>query len=80
MEATLSVKHGPQSREYFHLAYGLASVIALQVVNAAHALEGYKTLLSLSDVAIILYLAYLSSWMRNKVINVVNWWQNREES
>jgi hypothetical protein len=66
--AELSVKRGAESREQFHLAYGLLSVIVLQVVNSAQALHDYKTVLSIADIAVVVYLAYFSGWMRNKII------------
>jgi hypothetical protein len=78
--AELSVQRGPESREQFYLAYGFVSVIVLQVVNAAQTLQDHKTILSILDIAILVYLAYFSGWMRNKIINGVVAWRARPET
>jgi hypothetical protein len=70
-------KRGDFSRNAFHVTYGLVSVIVLQVVNSAEALEGYKTILSIADTAVLAYLCYLNGWSRNKIIEWVVAWQNR---
>jgi hypothetical protein len=79
LTADLSVIRGAESREQFHVAYGLLSVIVLQVVNAAETLKGYKTVLSLADIGIVVYLAYFNRWMRNKIIQGVVAWRNRAD-
>jgi hypothetical protein len=78
---TLKVEaiRGPASREYFHLAYGLGSVVLLQIVNAANVWHDYKTAIGLADVGILLYLAYFNRWMRNRIVGFVTKWQKRPD-
>src|SRR3954463_11857781 len=79
LEATLSVIRGPESQRQFHLAYGLLSVIVLQIINAAEALHGYKTILSILNVTVLVYLCYFSSWVKNKIVTLVLAWQRRAD-
>jgi hypothetical protein len=80
LSATLSVDRGQESREQFHLAYGLVSVIVLQIVGVAESARGYKVILSLINLAVVVYLCYFSGWMRNNIVRWAGAWQRRSES
>ncbi len=67
-----SVKRGEKSWNYFYLAYGIASVVLLQVINSAESLEGYKTIISLINLLMLSYLAFFNSWFRNKIVGFIN--------
>lgn len=69
--AMLTVKRGEKSWSYFNLAYGIASVVLLQVINVSEALKGYKTIISLANLFMLFYLAFFNSWFRNKVIGFI---------
>lgn len=77
--ATPSVKRGEKGWGYFPLAYGIASVVLLQVINVAEALEGYKTLISLLDLLILTYLVFFNSWFRNAIIGIISRSQQKWE-
>lgn len=77
--STLSALRGPESRQSFHLAYGLVSVVVLQLINTTEALQGYKTIVSILDLGVVVYLSYFSSWMRNKIVGWVGAWQRRPD-
>jgi hypothetical protein len=70
---------GELSRENFHLAYGLVSVLLLQVINVAEAGKGYKVLISIAGIGMLLYLFYFNGWMRNNVVRFVTRWRQRPE-
>ena len=77
--ATLRVKRGEKSWGYFNLACGVASVVLLQVINVAEALQGYKTIISLVDLLILTYLAFFNSWFRNRIIGFIRRSQQKWE-
>lgn len=66
-----AVKRGEKSWNHFYLAYGVASVVLLQVINSSEALKGYKIIISLINLFILFYLAFFNSWFRNKIIGVI---------
>lgn len=76
----LRVKRGEKSWGHFNLAYGIASVLLLQVINMADALQGYKTIISLVDLLILTYLAFFNSWSRNAIIGIISRSQEKWES
>lgn len=76
---TRRAKRGEKSWGYFNLAYGIASVVLLQIINVADALEGYKTLISLVDLVILTYLAFFNSWSRNAIIGIISRSQQKWE-
>lgn len=77
--ATLSVKRGEISWGYLNLAYGIVSVVLLQVVIVAEALEGHKTIISLVDLVILAYLTFSNSWSRNAIIGIISRFRQKWE-
>lgn len=75
----LSVKRGEKTWNYFNLAYGIASVVLMQVINVSEALKGYKTIISLANLLILFYLAFFNSWFRNKIIGIIIKSQEKKE-
>ena len=61
------------------MAYGFASVLLSQVINSTEAMKGYKTIISVFNLASLLYLSYWNSWCRNKIIGLVNGRKKRTE-
>lgn len=76
---TLRVQRGEKSWGYFNLAYGIASIVLLQVINVAKAFEGYKTFISLVDLFMLTYLAFYNSWFRNAIIGIISRSQQKWE-
>ena len=64
----LSVKRGKESWNNFYLAFGIASIILIQVINSANTLRNYKTIISIINLIILVYLAFFNSWFRNKIV------------
>lgn len=73
------VKRGQESWNKFNLTFGIASVVLMQVINSTDALEGYKTIISITNLAMLLYLAFFNSWFRNKTIGIISKSQQKEE-
>ncbi len=62
------VKRGETSWNYFSIAYGILSVIMVELVSATESINGYKTIIILANLGMLLYLCYFSGWFRNKII------------
>jgi hypothetical protein len=76
---SLSVKRGEKSWNYFHLAYALLVVVFVEAINTMEAWKGYKTLVTIVDLALLLYLCFFNGWCRNKILGVINASQQMEE-
>jgi len=55
---TATVKRGEKSWNMLNLAYGIASVVLLQLINAAESLKGYKTIISSINLLMLFYLTF----------------------
>ena len=75
-----TVKRGEESWKKFNLAFGIASVVLMQIINSANFLKGYKTIISIFDLSMLIYLAFFNSWFRNKTIWLIAKSQQKEES
>jgi len=67
----LSVIRGKESWNNFYLAFGIASIILIQVINSANALRKYKMIISIINLIILVYLTFFNSWVRNKIIGFI---------
>ena len=76
---SLSVKRGEKSWNYFHLAYALLVVVFVAAINTTEAWKGYKTLVTIVDLALLLYLCFFNGWCRNKILDVISASQQMEE-
>ena len=76
---TASVKRGGESWNHFHLAYALLVVVFVAAISTTEALKGYKTLVTIIDLALLLYLCFFNGWCRNKIIGVISASQQMEE-
>jgi hypothetical protein len=74
-----SVKRGEESWNHFYLAYGILSVVVTQIISISEFGKGYKVLITVVDLAILLYLAIFNSWFRNKTIGFIVASKNKEE-
>ena len=73
------VKRGKKSWNHFYLAYGILSVVVTQIISISEFGKGYKVLITVVDLAILLYLAFFNSWFRNKIIGFVVKSRTKEE-
>ena len=74
-----TVKRGEKSWNHFYLAYGILSVVVTQIISISEFGKGYKVLITVVDLAILLYLAFFNSWFRNKTIRFIVASQSKEE-
>ena len=74
-----SVKRGQKSWGYFNLAYGILSVILIQIISISDFGNGYKVFISIFDLGLLFYLAFFNSWFRNKTIGVIAASQIKED-
>mgnify|MGYP000671561869 CR=1 FL=1 len=68
--AKATVKRGEKSWGRLYTAYGFISVIILQVINTITVLDDYKTLISIANLLLLVYLFTCNSWFRNKTIGI----------
>lgn len=66
-----SVTRGKTSWDYFYLAYGIVSVIMIQIISVSESLKGYKVLISILNVGLLLYLMFFNGWFRNKIVGII---------
>lgn len=75
----VSVRRGEISWSQFPLAYGILSVIVIQVISLSESGKGYKVFITLVDLGVLLYFAFGDDWFRNKIIEFVVKAKTKEE-
>jgi hypothetical protein len=73
------VKRGEKSWNYFYIAYGILSVIVIQIISVSDFAKGCKVFIVFVDLGTLLYLAFFNSWFRNKIIGFIVKSQTKEE-
>lgn len=76
---TAEVKRGETSWGYFASTYGFLSVLLLQIINTTEAWKGYKTITTIIDLWLLMYLCFYSSWFRNKIVGMFEKSKNMTE-
>ncbi len=66
-----SVKRDQKTWNYFYLAYGIASVIMIQIISVSDWGKGYKVIISVANIGLLLYVTFFNGWFRNKIIGVI---------
>ena len=64
----IRVTRSEEAQNFLYIAYGIISVIWLQIINSSEAYKGYKVFYSALDSILILYLCLFNSWSRNKLM------------
>jgi len=67
---TYETTRGERSWQKLFLGYSLSSLAVLQLVNAASCLEGFRLIVSIGDLGILLHLFVFNGWFKNKVLGV----------
>lgn len=75
----VSVKRGDKGWNLLCLAYGILSVVVIQIISISEFGKGYKVIITVMDLAILLYLAFFNSWSRNIIIALFVLSKNKEE-
>lgn len=75
----VDVKRSKDTWENFPLAFGIVSIVLMQIINSADALYGYKTFISIVNLLMLIYLSFFNGWFRNKVIGLIIRSQNKIE-
>jgi hypothetical protein len=70
---------GNVSWESLNIAFGLVGVNVLQIVTGASDSVRFKVAMGFTDLAILIYLFFFSSWFRNKVIGWISSSRTKEE-
>jgi len=73
------VRHGEKARAKFIASYSVVSVLVLQVVNSANALDNWKILISLANLAMLFHLFFFNGWFHEVVKRAWNRWESRFE-
>lgn len=76
----IALTRGHESWSHFAFAYGTSAVIMLQIINTTKAADGYKTIVTIVDMAMLLYLCFYNSWSRNQIVGIVTKSKNKIES
>ena len=66
-----SVKRSDKSWNYFYLAYGILSIVITQIISISECGKGYKVLITVIDLGILMYLSFFNNWFRNKTIGFI---------
>lgn len=75
-----NVKRGGQGQYTLYLIFGTLSVIIIQIVSSSKEAENYRTILTLMDSSITVYLCFFNSWSRNKIVGIYNKFTNKVET
>lgn len=76
----ISVKRGNESITNLYIAYGIASVIFIQIINICSVYNNHKVFISVINISILFYLCYFNSWFRNKIMNFFSLIKNKVEN
>jgi amino acid transporter len=77
----IEVKRSKDTWQYFILAFSIVSIILMQIINSANILViyGYKTIISIVNLLMLIYLVFYNGWFRNKVIGLIIRSQDKKE-
>ncbi|MFQ5465590.1 MAG: hypothetical protein ACE5EI_06655 [Thermodesulfobacteriota bacterium] len=75
----LSVVRGEKSWNYLYLAYGISSVVVIQIISVSESGKGYKVFITVLDMGVLFYLTFFNGWFRNKTIGFITKSQTKEE-
>jgi hypothetical protein len=67
----MSIKRGEKGWEDLTLVFGIASIVLMQIINSADALHGYKTIISITNLFMLIVLVFYNGWCRNKIIGLI---------
>jgi len=73
------VTRGTGGWDIFTLSFGVNSIVLIQIINSADALHGYKTIISITNLLMLIYLIFFNGWFRNKLIGIIIRSQNKKE-
>lgn len=73
------VKRGEQSWSYFPIAFGILSVVIIEVIGITDTLGNYQAILIIINLLILLYLCFFSGWFRNKLVGFFSRSRQMEE-
>jgi len=71
IEGTLTVTRGSESWQKLSIAFGVASLVIIQLVSISGFGKGYKVIISIADLSFLIYLVFYNAWFRNKLIGLI---------
>ena len=66
-----SVVRGAESWGQINLAFGIASVVVMQIIDMSDAFAGYKAVVAALDITLLVRLFFFNGWFRNKTLAFV---------
>jgi hypothetical protein len=73
------VIRGDTSWQYIFMTWIILSLIIVNVISSANILIGYKTFITIINLAFLVYLVFMNSWFRNKIVGFWNWFRHIPE-
>src|SRR5204863_1213889 len=65
-----AVRRGSESWALFPVMFALIALIVVNVNNTTEAWKGFKTIVTVADLAAAYYLCYFNSWFRNETVGL----------
>ncbi len=66
------ITRGEESWQKLYIAFGIASLVILQLVNLSEFGRGYKVIISIIDLVCLVYLTFYNAWFRDKIIAIIS--------
>ena len=67
---SMSVKRGNTSWEHLIISYNILAIFFISVVSVSIFFNPYRIFIIIADQIILIYLCFISSWFRNKIIGM----------
>jgi hypothetical protein len=70
-EIAMALTRGDESWKCFVFVYTTTALIFLELINTTKAVDDYKTIITIANMAMLLYLCFYNSWFRNQIVGIV---------
>lgn len=67
---SMSVTRGNESWEYFIISYNILAIFFIAVASVSVFFNTYKIIIIIVNQIILIYLCFLNSWFRNKIMSI----------
>ena len=66
------LQRGKESWQKLYIGFGIASLVMVQLISLSEFARGYKVIISVIDLACLVYLVFYNAWFRDKVIGLIS--------
>jgi hypothetical protein len=66
------LQRGKESWQKLYIGFGIASLVIVQLISISEFARGYKVIISVIDLAGLIYLVFYNAWFRDKVIGLIS--------